>query len=78
MTARRAAATLPGMAHVQSKVKSRREAAGLTQAEAAERAGWSQSRWADFERGRFASPGLETYRRAAEALGCKLADILPD
>ena len=62
----------------ENKIKAARNKARLTQAEAAERCGWSQSQWAEFEGGRYKSPRLDTYRKAATGLRCKLINLLPD
>ena len=51
--------------------------AGLTQTEAAERAGWTQSTWSDIECDRTV-PRIDTLTAVAAAIGCPLADILPD
>jgi len=56
-------------------VRARRKALAMTQAEAAEKAGWVQSRWADIEADRF-SPTLDTLRRVAKALGCAVRDLV--
>lgn len=53
-----------------------REAAGLTQAQAAKRAGMTQGQWSDLENGRYASPGLDVIKRAANAVGVTVADIV--
>ena len=57
-----------------ARIKSRREVKKLSQAEAARRAGWSPSTWADLERGRYA-PNLKTLLRIAHALDCTAAHL---
>lgn len=58
-----------------AKIRSARLAAGMTQAEAAERAGWKQPTWAAFEAGRY-SPTLGTLERIAKTLGCAVKDLV--
>ena len=50
-----------------------RVAAGLTQEQAAAKAGCSQPQWCDLEGGRYADPRLSTYRLIAKALGVDVA-----
>ena len=50
----------------------------MSQVEAAGRCGWSQPQWAALENGRYTSPRIESYRRAAKALGCAVADLLAE
>jgi len=58
-----------------------RQAAGLTQAEAAARMAtrtgrpWSQTEWCRFESARHHA-SLAVYQAAATALGCELADLI--
>lgn len=53
-----------------NRIKELRLAAGLTQVQAAERAGWSQRMWSHVERGPLDQHKLGTLRRAAAAIGC--------
>ncbi len=57
-------------------LRERRQAAGLTQAEAARRARISQPRWSELERGLGADATLETWARAASAVGEQLVCFL--
>jgi transcriptional regulator with XRE-family HTH domain len=59
-------------------IKSARLRASMSQVEAAGRCGWSQPQWAALENGRYTSPRIESYRRAAKALGCAVADLLAE
>jgi len=56
-------------------LKAAREAAGLTQVDAAGRAGISQPLWSQYERGK-TMPSVEQARRLAEAVGAMLVDLL--
>tara|TARA_Y100000310_G_C20337366_1_gene648144 strand:- start:206 stop:457 length:252 start_codon:yes stop_codon:yes gene_type:complete len=56
----------------------RRRSLGLTQTEAAARAGMPQPRWSDLESGRWPNPTIATFRRAARALQCTIDDLVPD
>lgn len=60
-----------------AKMKAMREALGLNQAKAAERAGMTLTRWSDVEssKGRD-NVTLETLGRIAKALECSSADLL--
>ena len=51
-----------------TRIRARRLSLRLTQAEAAERAGWSQGRWADIEGSRRATLMLSTLEAVARAL----------
>ena len=53
-----------------------RKAAGITQQEAAARAGVSQSYWSEVERGVW-SLSVETLMKVAKALGVKEQELLP-
>lgn len=60
-----------------AKVKARREKIGITQEEAAKRAGLpGRQRWNDIESGRRASITLDTLDKIAAALSCKAKDLL--
>ena len=59
-----------------SKIKSRREALKLSQAEAADRAGITQPQWARLESGRNADARISTIEAVARALRCALARLL--
>lgn len=59
-----------------SKIKARREALGLSQAQAAERAGMRQPNWARVESGGRTDPELSTALRVAAALRWPLTRLL--
>lgn len=59
------------------KVRTLREAAGLTQAELAERSGVSQTWISRLERGQ-ENPTLATLRRLAAAFGVRVTDLLDE
>jgi transcriptional regulator with XRE-family HTH domain len=60
-----------------AKIKSLREKLGLTQDDAAMRAGFaSRQRWNDIESGRKASVTVNTLEQIAKALGVKGKDLL--
>lgn len=61
-----------------SKIRTRREKLGLTQQQAAERAGLVQPNWAAIEAGKRLDPSLSTAERVAKALNCKLPHLLGD
>ena len=65
--------TLPGLA---AKLRTAREAAGLSQYEAAERSGVHQVSIARFETD-VRSPTLPTLYKLAAAYGVKVCDLLP-
>jgi len=55
------------------QIRERRIALGLTQEQAAKRAGWpDRCRWNEFEAGRFPDAKLSTLRRVAGAVECKI------
>lgn len=56
-------------------IRARREAAGLTQAEVAERAGLHVITMSRLENDQ-ANPTLQTLQRLATALGCTVSDLL--
>jgi transcriptional regulator with XRE-family HTH domain len=58
------------------RMRQLREAAGLTQAQAAKRAGILQSRWSNIESGDRTNVTVETMGRVAAALGCNAQDLL--
>lgn len=59
------------------EIKRRREAAGLTKAECARRAGFkSQQHWYGMESGRSPNPRIDTLIVVAKVLGCKVRDLL--
>lgn len=59
------------------KIRTLRLALGLTQAEAAMRAGLpGRQRWYHLETGKLKNPTLETIERIAAALGVKAKDLL--
>ena len=59
-----------------SKITKLREDLGLTQQQAAERAGFTLQRWNDIERGREPNPKLNTIEAVAKALEVKAAELL--
>jgi transcriptional regulator with XRE-family HTH domain len=62
-----------------AEIKRRREAAGITQAEAARLAGWkSQQHWRNVESGRSPNPRVMTLFAVAKVLGCRVRDLLND
>lgn len=56
-------------------IRAAREAAGLTQVAAAERAGLQQPDWSDYETGA-QQPRIETLRRIAAALGVEPGSLI--
>jgi transcriptional regulator with XRE-family HTH domain len=59
------------------KIKALREKLGLSQAEAAERAGFAgRQNWYQLESGRAKNPTLDTITAVARALGVKPKDLL--
>ncbi len=59
------------------KIRARREKLGMSQQEAATKAGiGSRQRWNDIEAGRRINITLEILERIASALGCKAKDLL--
>ena len=58
-----------------AKLRTARIAAGLSQTEAARRAGLRQSLWSDYERGR-KSPSINQSERLAQAVGKHLRDLI--
>lgn len=61
-----------------TKIKARRERLGLSQREAAERAGMPQPHWARLEAGNRSDPQLSTAEAVAKALRCSLPRLLAD
>lgn len=61
-----------------SKMRELRKALGLTQQQAAERAGMTggKAQWSDVETGRSGGITLDTLARIAAALECEPADLL--
>ena len=62
------------VAALAARIRARRETLKMSQAAAAEAAGWAPSTWADIERGRF-TPKLDTLIRVAAALGWTLSGL---
>lgn len=58
------------------KMKALRDAAELTQAQAAAAAGMTLTRWNDIESGGRDNVTLDTLGRIADALGCNSQDLL--
>lgn len=63
------------MAVAENTIRAARVKAGLTQEQAAQRLGWTQAAWAQFENGDPDRHSLGRFRRAAQALRCKLVDL---
>lgn len=61
---------------VSSYLEKKRRDLGLTQSEAAERAGISTPYWSDLENGK-RSPSLHTARKVANALGSHVDEVFP-
>jgi len=61
---------------ITDEIRRRREKAGLTQEQAADRAGMHQPAWAKIELGVVANPTIDTLRRMADALGCSVGVLL--
>jgi transcriptional regulator with XRE-family HTH domain len=59
-----------------SKMRELRESKGLTQVDAAAKAGMTVSRWNDVESGRKANVTIDTLSTIAAALGCDARDLL--
>lgn len=58
-------------------IRTRREQLGLTQAQAAERAGFPNlQKWSQYENGRIPDPQLSSLEAIAQALNCKVAKLL--
>ena len=59
------------------KMREKRQALGLTQQEAAEKAGFGdRQRWSDIESGRRSNVTIETLEQIAKTLGVKACDLL--
>ena len=58
------------------RMRELREAVPLTQAQAADKAGMSKTRWNDIEAGGRANVTIDTLGVIADALGCQPADLL--
>lgn len=63
------------MTDAASRIRAARAAAGLTQAEAATRAGMARTNWLRLEQ-RTHDPRLSTLRRVRDALGCSWEALL--
>ena len=60
-------------------IKATRKKAGLTQAQAAELAGWKQSTWSQIEtRDSLDNVELGTLKKVAKALGCEVSELISD
>jgi transcriptional regulator with XRE-family HTH domain len=59
-----------------AKMRELRKALKLTQAEAAERAGMTQTRWNDVEAGGRSNVTIDTLGNIADALSCEPATLL--
>lgn len=60
------------------KLKELRLAAGLTQKLLADAVGLQQPQVAAFENSPSANPTISTVQKLAAAIGCKVADLIPD
>lgn len=58
------------------KLSELRVAAGMTQAEAAEKAGLKKGTYVDLEQGRNGNPGLETVEKAAALFGVDACELI--
>lgn len=58
-----------------SKIRTRREKLGLTQQQAADKAGMPRPHWARLEAGDRPDPQLSTAEKVAHALDCSLTTI---
>jgi transcriptional regulator with XRE-family HTH domain len=67
---------MKGVGVIESTIRAARAKAGLTQEQAAQRVGWTQAAWAQFENGDPDRHSLGRFRKAAEALRCRLADLI--
>jgi len=63
-------------AHFAASLRHRRQAAGLTQADAAAIAGLTQPQWSAYELGVVSNPGLDHLIAMAAALGIKVGELL--
>lgn len=59
-----------------TKIRSRREKLGLTQAQAADRSGMQRVRWTEIETGRERNPSLDRLEAMAAALRCRVSSLL--
>jgi transcriptional regulator with XRE-family HTH domain len=55
-----------------------RKAAGLTQKQAAERAGMTQGRWSEIESGKRVEFTVDTLAQIAKGLGCRVSKLFVD
>ena len=60
---------------VGERIRDRRIELGITQAAAADRAGWLQGRWSDLEHDR-TSPTVRTLEIVARVLRCTSSDLM--
>ncbi len=67
----------PTLINLGNKIRKIREAAGLTQAEAAARAGFLQQVWAQYENAQV-SPTVGRLKQIADALGVKPSELLEE
>jgi transcriptional regulator with XRE-family HTH domain len=58
------------------RMKRLRKAAGMTQVQAAAKAGITQGRWSHVESGNQDDVGIVTLAMIADALGCEVQDLL--
>ena len=60
-----------------SEIRRRRKELGMTQAQAAKKAGWANAQvWMNMESGQRQNPRVGTLRKIADVLGCKMDDLL--
>jgi len=61
---------------IPDEIRRRREKRGLTQQQAADAAGMLRPAWSRLESGSRPNPAIDTLRRVAEVLGCRVDDLL--
>ena len=60
------------------KVKKRRRELGMSQEQAAKRAGMRQEQWSHYETGTTLNPRMQTLYALLFTLKCNITDLLPD
>jgi len=61
---------------IPEEIRARREKRGLTQQQAADAAGMLQHVWSRLESGGRPNPQIDTLRRVASVLRCKVEDLI--
>ncbi len=69
---------MPSAEDIGARVRAARDAAGLTQAEAGERAGMHKQHWSRIERGRGGDMRISTLVAVAEALGVEVGALIDE